>query len=336
MLVKLKGGFIPKIIMEQTKRGFTLIELLVVIAIIAILAAILFPVFAQAREKARAITCLSNEKQLGLAVMMYVQDYNECYPEGAPNGTGSGWACQIYPYVKSTGAFKCPDDPNSIDVVSYGYNENLVGWNPTDPAGTIYMGSPGGPTAKSDAVLSAPANTVVLAEVQGNAPWGRGYDITTEDYNSNASWNDDIGGAIFYGGPGYSAAGIGWGNVEDPCGGGDVYQNSGANNGNGSLVWATGPLPGSEAFIYPPMGSQGSTSDPYMYTTTGVHSGGSNFVLADGHAKWLVAGKVCCGFDNPVATDCGSEADGPGNAEFYKVYAAGTGCSTFTATWSVN
>ncbi len=65
---------------NQSSHGFTLIELLVVIAIIAILAAILFPVFAQAREKARSISCLSNTKQLGLSVMMYVQDYDEMYP----------------------------------------------------------------------------------------------------------------------------------------------------------------------------------------------------------------------------------------------------------------
>ena len=68
------------------KRAFTLIELLVVIAIIAILAAILFPVFAQAREKARSISCLSNQKQIGLAVLQYVQDYDEIFPQAAYMG----------------------------------------------------------------------------------------------------------------------------------------------------------------------------------------------------------------------------------------------------------
>ena len=107
------------------RRGFTLIELLVVIAIIAILAAILFPVFAQAREKARAISCASNMRQLGLAEMQYVQDYDEttsgswkCTGPGLPdwsNGCSGGqgqrrhWEELVYPYVKAYKVFTCPD-----------------------------------------------------------------------------------------------------------------------------------------------------------------------------------------------------------------------------------
>src|ERR1700743_2399090 len=99
----------------QTARyGFTLIELLVVIAIIAILAAILFPVFTKVREKARQTSCASNMKQLGIAFAQYVQDNNERFPSVhavTPNNDyAGGWANIIYPYVKSTGAFTCPDD----------------------------------------------------------------------------------------------------------------------------------------------------------------------------------------------------------------------------------
>jgi prepilin-type N-terminal cleavage/methylation domain-containing protein/prepilin-type processing-associated H-X9-DG protein len=97
--------------------GFTLIELLVVIAIIAILAAILFPVFAQAREKARAITCLSNQNQIGLAMIQYEQDNNETFVPiiNPDNGNGQpgnpvGWADIIQPYLKDTAVLHCPDD----------------------------------------------------------------------------------------------------------------------------------------------------------------------------------------------------------------------------------
>ncbi|MFQ3611467.1 MAG: DUF1559 domain-containing protein, partial [Fimbriimonadales bacterium] len=106
------------------RRGFTLIELLVVIAIIAILAAILFPVFAQAREKARQTGCLSNVKQIGLGVQMYTQDYDEILPRNAyadpprvPEGahftncSSPRWMDVIQPYIKNVDVFNCPSDP---------------------------------------------------------------------------------------------------------------------------------------------------------------------------------------------------------------------------------
>jgi len=100
-------------------RGFTLIELLVVIAIIAILAAILFPVFAKAREKARSASCLSNMKQIGLATMMYVQDCDETYPSLYDDNSYPGqriiWADKIRPYTKNRNIFFCPGGLTQID-----------------------------------------------------------------------------------------------------------------------------------------------------------------------------------------------------------------------------
>jgi prepilin-type N-terminal cleavage/methylation domain-containing protein/prepilin-type processing-associated H-X9-DG protein len=104
------------------KRGFTLIELLVVIAIIAILAAILFPVFARAREKARTASCLNNVKQLTLGIMMYAQDYDETYPAAnnyAPVAA-TEWINPIMPYVKNEQVLKCP---SARDLNGYGVNE---------------------------------------------------------------------------------------------------------------------------------------------------------------------------------------------------------------------
>jgi len=97
---------------HRRNNGFTLIELLVVIAIIAILAAILFPVFAQAREKARQITCVSNMKQLGLGILQYVQDFDETYSPGFTDwvGTATTWPVAVSPYVKTFKVYQCPDD----------------------------------------------------------------------------------------------------------------------------------------------------------------------------------------------------------------------------------
>src|SRR6266542_3391406 len=107
----------------KRNRGFTLIELLVVIAIIAILAAILFPVFAQAREKARMSACVSNLRQIGTALMMYVQDYDETYPyirfhgDTAEKGRRTYvWKNAIAPYLKNKGVLACPFNPYSRTV----------------------------------------------------------------------------------------------------------------------------------------------------------------------------------------------------------------------------
>lgn len=104
------------------RRGFTLIELLVVIAIIAILAAILFPVFAQTREKARQASCMSNLRQVGMALMQYAHDNDDAYfppPYSAAVGgrtVALGPAELLIPYLKNTGVFICPNEPKDLDV----------------------------------------------------------------------------------------------------------------------------------------------------------------------------------------------------------------------------
>jgi len=98
--------------MHHRSRAFTLIELLVVIAIIAILAAILFPVFAKAREKARQNSCLSNQKQMSLAVMQYTQDYDEVLPFAYTATPYVHLWNLVYPYTKNNQIYKCPSDPD--------------------------------------------------------------------------------------------------------------------------------------------------------------------------------------------------------------------------------
>jgi prepilin-type N-terminal cleavage/methylation domain-containing protein/prepilin-type processing-associated H-X9-DG protein len=136
--------------MGRRRHGFTLIELLVVIAIIAILAAILFPVFAQARESARQTTCLSNMKQLGTATMMYVQDHDETYPdqrdakgrlqdgvwpasEATKKPQGQNFYDALNPYIKGDRIWLCPSaqnnayDPKERSLQSYHYHGFFCG-----------------------------------------------------------------------------------------------------------------------------------------------------------------------------------------------------------------
>jgi len=168
----------PKVLLAKSNSGFTLIELLVVIAIISILAAILFPVFARARENARRASCISNLKQIGLGMLMYNQDYDERYPKtytalGAGdipvdgevflNGFQS-WQQMIYPYVKSHQLFFCPNTPSPIgaDIASDPRTNPLSRLLNANYGYSQYIG------ASSDALAMAaivsPSTTYMLAE----------------------------------------------------------------------------------------------------------------------------------------------------------------------------
>lgn len=170
---------------NKNHHAFTLIELLVVIAIISILAAILFPVFARARESARRTSCMSNLKQIGLGVMQYVQDYDERYPlyrsNSAANATPShpyGFADAIQPYLKSTQIFQCPSEPNAAPLgengsAFAGQADPTINPTSTEPAGytdysyNMMLSSDNGGTfnkGRSMAELTQVSLTVMIVE----------------------------------------------------------------------------------------------------------------------------------------------------------------------------
>ena len=165
---------------SHTRRAFTLIELLVVIAIIAVLAAILFPVFSQAREKARATSCLSNSRQLGMAIQMYVTDHDEAFPCSCMIGMNMGpnpqsWLDTIQPYTKSMAIFRCPSDSSPLwtDMMtprrsSYGFNGYFIPILP--PYFGIRM-----------AQINTPAQSILVAELA---------DSWAQDFFQPMYWGD--------------------------------------------------------------------------------------------------------------------------------------------------
>jgi len=151
--------------------GFTLIELLVVIAIIAILAAILFPVFAQAREAARKSTCQSNLKQFGNAFVMYRSDYDGRFPMGgwysnAPVDRFGDWHMAIYPYVKNNAVYFCPSSTDIHDVPN-----GPADWNRTSTDYIMNNEINGGRVGRIEADINAPADCIQL--IEGHSDWGR-------------------------------------------------------------------------------------------------------------------------------------------------------------------
>jgi prepilin-type N-terminal cleavage/methylation domain-containing protein len=191
----------------MSRKAFTLIELLVVIAIIAILAAILFPVFAQAKLAAKKTASLSNAKQIGLACLMYDIDYDGVFPIGSGNSwwgpTGGNWVFELQPYTKSTPLFQSPLDPKNKATwptwmltqptavnISYAANGYMKwdgsGWG---MYGAIGMAQPWlDRESTSETQVTQPANTILLAEAYDAYPtWG------PSDFLTGITWWDYVG-----------------------------------------------------------------------------------------------------------------------------------------------
>ena len=180
--------------MTHRRSGFTLIELLVVIAIIAILAAILFPVFARARAKARQTACMANLKQLGLSFEMYAQDYDEMlpiwgygntsYPENGPAQGFYSWDTSLEPYLKNQQILKCPDNP---------YNRDARGY-----AMTRYTGDPYGVNiAMYTGMAPLPSETVLLSE-KGDKLVGQCGDAAMEAFFQSHNAGDEVEKDMFH------------------------------------------------------------------------------------------------------------------------------------------
>lgn len=188
---------------RNRSRGFTLIELLVVIAIIAILAAILFPAFAKAREAARRISCTSNMKQIGLGLMQYTQEYDERYPLRTVANPGVGnnylsWAGEMQPYIKSTDLFRCPShkatngnnmsDAGNFDIPS-GYAAVQGGWNGTQSR-SVFGDFNTKPIGLAQIVQ--PSQTIAVTESE---TFNQNVDLTNDPAASNSTllWSGHLG-----------------------------------------------------------------------------------------------------------------------------------------------
>ena len=260
--------------------AFTLIELLVVIAIIAILAAILFPVFAQARERARAAACLSNTKQIGLGVMMYVQDYDETMPPQFPqnppiNGGGTDFEpleSLIEPYIKNVQVWNCPSAyPVPKNIGKGDFWDGKYAGASAFPRAYVYVGSIntreanggdsntgmagitqwGGKAPQTLASIESPADTIPIVEVRG--------------------YNGPDPGPKTEGSAGDSAYASPWGSAFTGC---DTYKLAGRATGVDAGV------------------NSGNCAQFGVNPGIKGHFEAGNYIFGDGHSKSLKYGAV--------------------------------------------
>ena len=294
---------------HSNHRGFTLVEMAVLVAVIGIIAAILLPVFASVRENGRRTACLSNERQVGMAMMLYVADNGETFPSGKISPCDC-WVSQVRPYVRDDALFRCPSDRSDLPsgdatlVVSYGMNKGL-GW--TRSASTIGMAGQG----LSD--LTASARTVLFFEVENS-----GVTPTNAPHMIDGSATGDAGleGSAYSDGQG--------GMVSDP-----TYPN-GSGISAGQLRYATGDIGGR------PLNGVTKDGRPIGRGSTPRHAGGSDYVACDGHAVWLRPETVSGG-ETPIAADCrqGTESGQPPDCVPHTLErAAGTADTHHTLTFS--
>jgi prepilin-type N-terminal cleavage/methylation domain-containing protein/prepilin-type processing-associated H-X9-DG protein len=248
--------------MQPKRIGFTLIELMIVIGILALLLAVLLPVFAHVQEKGRQVLCLSNERQLGLAFLMYTQDNDENVTAG-----GDAWAGELYPYVTTTGIFRCPSDGTVAQPpyypVSYGINANLQCYTANTSTGKLLQ------TPHSIADLSG--KTILLFEVVHS---------TAEITTPNEGWVSGSAAphATSATGNGFTLAVVGFFMPTGPRF--DIDED---------VRYATGVM-------------VGNTSFTAFYEGVGRHQGGANFVFPDAHVQWLPPQRVSTGGDAPSPT----------------------------------
>jgi len=317
--------------MPATKKsGFTLIELLVVIAIIAILAAILFPVFAKVREKARQTACLSNMNQLGKATLQYNQDYDECFYahryNNSPNlllqSQGGSfkdvpgevtnkvfWISLLQPYTKSYDVFKCPSNPNAwvglnSDGVSCGAGAAISGCNGVGYGGEnsyahndvflspagAFNTSAGAPYAVSLGAIQRPSSTIMIVD---GSYYGAGFDVKNMSgarLNYNGQY-DPTGDIAIYAAESGSNTG--------------QYENYWKNIGNSKWGWdaSGGSFNGTD-------GSANTSAGPAIPQIENRHTGFINCQFVDGHVKAYraerVVGDVCLWATDGVAGAGGS------------------------------